>query len=66
MAGNKQLLIMGDSQLIISCLLGVFRAKAPYLYRVINSCKKMIKEMGLVVQARHVPRAENVVADWLA
>ena len=63
--GIQRLIAEGDSQLIVRQLNGQYRCKEATLRVFYDASLLIIKELGYF-EARHIPRAENDRADWLA
>lgn len=57
--------LRADSRLVIEQLAGRFKIKSPHLMIIFRQIKEIESEFGLVIY-RHVPRAENFIADRLA
>ena len=55
----------GDSQLIVRQLTGRYQCREPSLKKFFNACQEVSKHMDYF-EIRHIPRAENKRADWLA
>ena len=60
----EQLLIHGDSQLVINQLTGSWRMHAAHLRPYLDRCLELLKGCGW--QARWVPREQNSAADALS
>jgi ribonuclease HI len=63
--GVRQLLVKGDSQLIIKQVRGECRCNDPQLVAYLLCARKMEKEFE-VLDLQHIPRTENTVADDLS
>jgi ribonuclease HI len=63
--GIQRLIAEGDSQLIVRQLNGQYRCKEAKLRYFYDASLLIIKELAYF-EARHIPRAENDRADWLA
>jgi ribonuclease HI len=63
--GIQRLIAEGDSQLIVRQLNGQYRCKEATLRIFYDACLLIIKDLEYF-EARHIPRAENDRADWLA
>jgi ribonuclease HI len=63
--GVRQLLIKGDSQLIIKQVKGDCSCNDPWLVAYLLHARKMEKDFE-VLDLQHIPRAENAVADDLS
>lgn len=53
-----------DSELVVKQVAGVYKVKAPHLRPIYEELCSVLKQMNFV--CRHVPRAENKIADSLA
>ena len=63
--GIQRLLVEGDSQLIVKQLHGEYSVKAPSLKKFYAAVVDLVQEFE-EFEIRHIPRAENKRADWLA
>jgi probable phosphoglycerate mutase len=65
--GGKDLKIelRADSRLVIEQLAGRFKIKSPHLGVIFRQIKEIESQLGTVVY-KHVPRADNFIADRLA
>lgn len=63
--GISRLIVEGDSQLIVRQLTGRYQCREPSLKKFFNSCQEVAKGLEYF-EIRHIPRAENKRADWLA
>jgi ribonuclease HI len=63
--GIQRLIAEGDSQLIVRQLNGHYRCKEAKLRVFYDACLLLIKDLDYF-EVRHIPRAENSRADWLA
>jgi probable phosphoglycerate mutase len=57
--------LRADSKLVIEQLAGRFKIKSPHLMIIFRQIKEIESEFGVVIY-KHVPRAENFIADRLA
>jgi ribonuclease HI len=64
--GVKNLVVYGDSRLIINQLAGVFKCKQPHLQILLKRAKDVIYSGGMRIMCVWIPRAENEHADRLA
>lgn len=63
--GVRQLIAEGDSELIVKQLNGDYKVKNEGLKKMYNACVE-VAERFEYFEIRHIPRAENSRADWLA
>ena len=63
--GITQLIAEGDSQLVVKQLNGEYRVKEPVLKKYHKTCVDVVENFEYF-EIRHIPRAENSRADWLA
>jgi probable phosphoglycerate mutase len=66
--GNENSLkieLRADSRLVIEQLAGRFKIKSPHLIEIFKQIKQIESKLGLI-HYKHVPRAENFIADRLA
>ena len=63
--GVQKLMVEGDSQLIVRQLNGKYRCKEQTLRQFYEAVLDIIPQMEWF-EIRHIPRAENSRADWLA
>ena len=66
LGSEQEVIVYGDSLLVINCMLGIYRAKTPFLYKHISTCKKLVKRMKPKFHFLHIKRKVNAVPDWLA
>ena len=57
--------LRADSRLVIEQLAGRFKIKSPHLYEIYKQIKQIEADLGVIIY-KHVPRAENFIADRLA
>lgn len=57
--------LRADSRLVIEQLAGRFKIKSPHLLEIFKQIKAIESHLGIVTY-KHVPRAENFIADRLA
>jgi probable phosphoglycerate mutase len=57
--------LRADSRLVIEQLAGRFKIKSPHLLEIFKKIKQIEAQLG-VITYKHVPRAENFIADRLA
>ncbi|MEX0587492.1 MAG: ribonuclease HI family protein [Patescibacteria group bacterium] len=65
LAAEKELVVLMDSELVVSQLKGVYRMKAPHLRELLLEARIREKPFGKVVY-QLIPRAKNARADALA
>jgi ribonuclease HI len=63
--GIKKLIVEGDSQLIVRHVTGQYKCRDETLKVFLETAKEQITELEYF-EIRHIPRAENSRADWLA
>lgn len=63
--GIERLIVEGDSQLIVRQLTGKYQCREESLKKFFNASKEVAKDFKYF-EIRHIPRAENKRADWLA
>ena len=63
--GIRRLIVEGDSQLIVRQLNGEYRCKEETLKKFYYAITEMAERLDYF-EIRHIPRAENKRADWLA
>lgn len=63
--GIRRLVVLGDSELIIKQLLGIYRVRDAKLYDIFVPTKSALDEFEHI-ELKHVFRADNQRADWLA
>ena len=56
--------ILADSQLLVFQLNGTYKAKSLHIQQLLAQAKQLLQHFNWT--ARHIPRAQNVVADKLA
>jgi ribonuclease HI len=61
----RELLIRGDSMLVVNQLIGGWRTKAPELVRCRERCRELIERAQVTWRAEWVPRKQNAAADAL-
>ncbi len=61
---NEDLLIYGDSLLVVNQIQDKWKVKAENLKPLIAKCKEILK--GKTFEIKHIPRSQNSVADKLA
>jgi ribonuclease HI len=64
--GVATLEIRGDSQLVISQMRGVWKAKSPELRTLLDKCREVIGKSKMLVTLTHIPRSLNSLADKIA
>lgn len=64
--GLKQVVIVGDSQLVIRQLNGDWACKKPHLALLRDECHRLLRGMNCEWKAQWVPRAQNSEADVLS
>jgi len=61
---RRPIRVLGDSQLLIRFLLGIFKKpRKPSLYQAVKEVKELVYRGRLRVSYRHVPRDLNTQAD---
>jgi ribonuclease HI len=63
--GIERLIVEGDSQLIVRQLTGKYQCREESLKKFFHASKEVAKDFKYF-EIRHIPRAENKRADWLA
>lgn len=63
--GIERLIVEGDSQLIVRQLTGKYQCREASLKKFFNAAQEVAKDFKYF-EIRHIPRAENKRADWLA
>lgn len=63
--GIKKLIVEGDSQLIVRQLTGKYQCREESLKKFFNATREIAGSLAYF-EIRHIPRAENKRADWLA
>ncbi len=63
--GIERLIVEGDSQLIVRQLTGKYQCREESLKKFFNASQEVAKNFRYF-EIRHIPRAENKRADWLA
>lgn len=63
--GIKRLVVEGDSQLIVKQMNGTYRTREETLLVFQQKALQLVEDLEYV-EIRHIPRAENKRADWLA
>ena len=64
-AGSPWILI-GDSEIAINFLLGCYKLNKTLFMSIVCGIKQMVTRMRRPYGYKHVPRAQNEFADWLA
>lgn len=60
----KNLIVKGDSMLVINHMTGKYKVKAPHLIPLYNEAKELIQDIDVVFL--YIPREQNKEADRLA
>ena len=63
---QTQLVICGDSKLVIEQLAGRWKCEAPHLVKLRDAVKEKLAYLGCQWRAEWIPREQNVEADFLS
>lgn len=62
----EELVVRGDSQLVVNQMAGLWQCRKPHLKALRDECRALAASLGVPVRYLWVPRADNQKADELA
>ena len=62
----SELIMRGDSRLVINQVCGLWEAKAPEMIRLRDRCGELLKQIGLIWRTEYIDHAANATAGMLA